>query len=86
MGAKKLLFALLFKVQNSQSVLLFVAHHQQYYKEQQRNIEANFCFLAQSMWLLFYFILWRLSRECFQVIRKVKNCCHFYIVVLMSHV
>lgn len=57
MWAKKLLFALLSKVRNSQSVLLFVAHHQQYYTEQQRNIEANSCFLAQSMWLLFYFVL-----------------------------
>lgn len=54
--AKKLLFGLLFKVQNSQSVLLSVAHHQQYYKEQEGDIEANFCSSAQSMWLLFYFM------------------------------
>lgn len=54
--AKKLLFGLLFKVENSQSVLLSVAHHQQYYKEHEGDTEANSCFSAQSMWLVFYFM------------------------------
>lgn len=47
MRAKKLLFGLLLKLENSQSVLSGV-HHQQHCKEQEGDTKANFCFLAQA--------------------------------------
>lgn len=54
--AKRFLFGLFSKAENSHSVLLSVAHHQQYCKEQEVATEANFCSPAQSTWLLFYFM------------------------------
>lgn len=43
-----------YKAEKSWSVLLFVAHYQQYYKEQEGYTEANFCSSAHNKWFLFY--------------------------------
>lgn len=66
---QEVLFGLLFKAKNSQSVLPLVAH-QQYYKEQEWDTEFLLFSTKHMAPILFH----RRFLGCFLVIMKVKNC------------
>lgn len=70
------LLGLLFKVENSQSVLPLVAHHQQYYKAGEWDTEFLLFGTEHVAPTLFY----RRFLEGFLLIMEVENCKDFYVL------